>query len=101
MTASPGNNFDPQFLVTTDDKHPAANTQTLCFHGHIPRLAPVAGACNGGMGSLGAARFLNSVTRPIPVIDFKEAIDAICKPQFPFASHARERNAGESSFLLP
>merc|ERR1712000_465171 len=64
-----------------------------CLHGPSSRSTSVAGVCNGGMGSLGTARFLNSVTRPIPVIDFKDAIEAICKPQFPHASYVKERNA--------
>ncbi|KAF4121646.1 tRNA(Ile)-lysidine synthase TilS/MesJ [Geosmithia morbida] len=43
------------------------------------------------MGSRSPTRFLNSVTRPVAVLDFKESLDAICRPQFPAASWAQRR----------
>lgn len=41
------------------------------------------------MGS--PAPLFNAVTKPISVIEFKEAIDAICRPRFPTAIWARAR----------
>lgn len=55
---------------------------------------------NGGMGSTAAHVFRNQVTRPVRVIEFKEALDATCRPQFPSASWARPRTPGQSIRLL-
>ena len=90
-------NLHPTFSTrpTTDHVQVTTKGAVTCLHGPSPLPTSVAGVCNGGMGSLGTARFLNSVTRPIPVIDFKDAIEAICKPQFPHASYVKERNAGK------
>ncbi|KAG9256693.1 uncharacterized protein F5Z01DRAFT_680063 [Emericellopsis atlantica] len=43
------------------------------------------------MGSRSISSFVNGVTKPVSALEFKDALDAACRPQFPTATWYRDR----------